>query len=63
MYVSTDSSKALREISMAIYFGQLNNETSGISPWPELLLTAVPYEIKWHQLAIHCLTVEVSLAY
>ena len=54
------SATVSREISMAMYFAQMNDETIGITPWPELLLAAVPYAIKWHQLAIHCLTVEVS---
>ena len=44
-----------------MYFAQLNSEGSIITPWPELLLAAVPYEIKWQQLAVHCLSVEVSL--
>lgn len=45
---------------MAVYFAQLNDETSRITPWPELILAAAPYEIKWYQLAVHCLSVEVS---
>lgn len=45
---------------MAVYFAQLNNEISRIIPWPESILAAVPYEVKWHQLAVHCITVEVS---
>ena len=53
------SSKTLREIAMALYFTRLNNETSTIIPWPELILAATPYEISWNQLAVHCLTVEV----
>lgn len=60
-YSTQTSSKALREVAMAVYFAQLNDETSRIMPWPELILAAIPYEIKWHQLAVHCLTVEVSL--
>lgn len=44
-----------------MYFAQLNSEGSTITPWPELLLAAVPYEIKWQHLAMHCLSVEVSL--
>lgn len=45
---------------MAVYFAQLNDEISGVTPWPELILSAVPYEVKWHQLAVHSLSVEVS---